>query len=315
MCTKYFFIFAMISQSSLSNGSLVWQAPAKVNLTLRVLGKMDDGFHALDSLMVPLDLADTLTFEKSDGYELVCDSPGVPVDEMNLVTKAVRIFQERTGKPCDWKVTLVKRVPHGAGLGGGSSDAATTFLALNELEDAGVSEDDLASWSAEIGSDIPFFIYRKCCVIRGRGEVVKPIDLADYPGLLGAEILLLKPEFGVDTPDAFKRWAGAEPLSGVDYKPQRVPWGEMVNDLEVPVFEKHRFLAEVKVWLQEQSEVSVAMMSGSGSTMMAVLKKSEVAESAGSSEKWDEEVKLLLDRARMVLDPNLWGCKVTVCGA
>jgi len=299
----------MTSPDSLSNDSHVWQAPAKVNLTLRVLGKMDDGFHALDSLMVPLDLADTLTFEKSDGYELVCDTPGVPVDETNLVTKAVRIFQKRTGKPCAWKVTLVKRVPHGAGLGGGSSDAATAFLALNELEDAGVSEGELSSWSAEIGSDIPFFIYQKCCVISGRGEVVKPIDLQGYPGLLGAELLLLKPEFGVDTPDAFKRWAGAEPLFGVDYLPQRVPWGEMVNDLEVPVFQKHRFLAEMKVWLRDQPEVSAAMMSGSGSTMMAVLKKSE------SPEKRDLDAQALLDRARMVLDPNLWGCKVNVLGA
>ena len=258
----------MTSSYSLSDGSHVWLAPAKVNLTLRVLGKMDDGFHALDSLMVPLDLADTLTFEEGDDYSLVCRAPGVPVDESNLVSKAVRIFQKRTGKPCAWKVTLEKHVPHGAGLGGGSSDAATVFLALNELENAGVSENELAVWSAEIGSDIPFFIYRKCCVISGRGEVVKPVDLADYPDLLGAEILLLKPGFGVDTPDAYKRWAGSEPLFGVDYGPQRVPWGEIVNDLEVPVFQKHRFLAEMKVWLLEQSEVSAAMMSGSGSTMM-----------------------------------------------
>jgi len=287
---------------------VVWKAPAKVNLTLRVLGKMDDGFHALDSLMVPLDLADSLTFEKSSGYELVCDAPGVPVDETNLVTKAVRIFQERTGKACAWKVTLEKNIPHGAGLGGGSSDAATVLLALNELEGAGVSENDLASWSSEIGSDIPFFIYRKCCVIRGRGEVVAPVDLADYPGLLGSEILLLKPAFGVDTPDAYRRWADAEPLPGVDYAPQRVSWGEMVNDLELPVFQKHRFLAEVKAWLREQPEVSAAMMSGSGSTMMAVLKQDDPLK----KETFNHGA--LLERARIELDPNLWACKVTVCG-
>jgi len=285
----------------------VWKAPAKVNLTLRVLGKMDDGFHALDSLMVPLDLADLLTFEAADAYSLVCNVPDVPVDETNLVTKAVRVFQKHTGKACAWKVTLEKQVPHGAGLGGGSSDAATVFLALNELENTGVSEDELAAWSAEIGSDIPFFIYRKCCVISGRGEVVKPVDLANYPGLLGTEILLLKPGFGVDTPDAYKRWSGAEPLPGVDYGPQQVSWGEMVNDLEVPVFQKHRFLAEMKVWLRDQPEVVAAMMSGSGSTMMAVLRSGE------DDEKTNQLAESLLQRARSVLDPNLWGRKVVVC--
>lgn len=270
-------------------------APAKVNLTLKVLGKREDGFHALESLMVPLDLADTLIFERADDYSLVCDTLGVPVDESNLVTKAVRIFQQRTGKCCAWKVTLVKKVPHGAGLGGGSSDAATALLALNELEQAGVSKDELAEMSAVIGSDIPFFIYQQACLVEGRGEVVTPVEM---PELKGVKILLLKPSFGVDTPDAYKRWAGAETVQGVDYSAQTMPWGEIVNDLEMPVFQKHRFLAEIKIWLLAQPEVSAAMMSGSGSTMMAFL------EEGGGAE--------LLERARKDLDPTLWGEKVTI---
>ena len=274
-------------------------APAKVNLTLKVLGKREDGFHALESLMVPLDLADTLTFERADDYILVCDAPGVPVDESNLVTKAVRIFQQRTGERCAWKVTLVKKVPHGAGLGGGSSDAATALLALNELEHANLSNEALAEMSAVIGSDIPFFIYQQACLIEGRGEVVTPVEM---PELKGVEILLLKPSFGVDTPDAYKRWAGAAPVHGVDYSPQSMPWGEIVNDLEMPVFQKYRFLAEMKIWLLAQPEVSAAMMSGSGSTMMAFLK-------AGSSDVMSDD---LLARAREYLDPTLWAEKVTV---
>ena len=270
-------------------------APAKVNLTLRVLGKRDDGFHALDSLMVPLDLADELIFEKADNYSLVCDAPGVPVDETNLVTKAVRIFQELTGAPCHWTVTLKKSVPHGAGLGGGSSDAATAFLALNELEETGLSLEDLAEMSARIGSDIPFFIYQQPCVIGGKGDVVTPVDI---PELKGLEILLLKPNFGVDTPEAYKRWSGAKPVDGVCYAAQSMPWGEIVNDLELPVFEKHRFLAEMKAWLIDQPEVTAAMMSGSGSTMMVFLENAEAA--------------ALLKRARQDLDPTLWGKLVTV---
>lgn len=274
---------------------LQWKAPAKVNLTLKVLGKRDDGFHELESLMVPLDLADLLTFEKAEEYSLICEAPGVPVDESNLVTRAVRLFQHRSQKSCFWKVTLEKNVPHGAGLGGGSSDAATVLLALNELEEAGLGLDELATMSASIGSDIPFFIYQQACVIRGRGEIVEPVEM---PSLAGTQILLLKPHFGVDTPDAYKRWAGSSTLPGVCYDPQAMPWGEIVNDLEQPVFWKHRFLAEMKEWLLGQPEVSASMMSGSGSTMMAFLDHAD----SGS----------VMERARAELDPSLWGQKVTV---
>ena len=112
-------------------------------------------------------------------------------------------------------------------------------------------------------------------------------------------MLLLKPGFGVSTPDAYRNCLNAEELAGIDYAPQSMPWGEMVNDLEKPVFYKHRFLAEMKVWLRDQPEVRAAMMSGSGSTMMAFL---DGPDQAGE----------LLARARQVLDPTLWGCRVLV---
>ena len=277
-------------------------APAKINLTLKVLGKRVDGFHELETLMVPLsgdDLGDKLHFEKAESYSLHCDTPGVPLDESNLVTRALRKFEEVSGKRCGWKITLVKQIPHGAGLGGGSSDAATTLLTLNELEGAGFSAEQLAQMGAALGSDVPFFIYRQACMIRGRGEVVEPVDAAGMPGLSGTRILLLKPGFGVSTPDAYKHCLGALEVAGVDYSPQKMPWGEIVNDLEKPVFYKHRFLAEMKLWLLDQPEVGAAMMSGSGSTMMAFLDEADQAEH-------------LLGRALRELDPNLWACNVTI---
>ncbi len=274
-----------------------WTAPAKVNLTLKVLGKRGDGFHELESLMAPLDLGDLLHFEKSGAYSLHCDTPDVPLDENNLVTMAVRVFEKRCGKTCDWKITLEKNVPHGAGLGGGSSDAATTLLALNALEKTGFSECELASMAAGVGSDVPFFIYRQVGVIGGRGERVEPVQV---PGLTGTRMLLLKPGFGVSTPDAYKNCLNAQALPGVDYAAQKMPWGEIVNDLEKPVFYKHRFLAEMKVWLRSQPEVGAAMMSGSGSTMMAFLSR-------------PEDAMVLLARARQALDPTLWGEQVTIC--
>jgi len=278
-----------------------WNAPAKVNLTLKVTGKRADGFHNLESVMAPIDLADSLVFEEADEYSLVCDSPGVPVDETNLVTKAVRIFQQQSGKPCAWKLTLVKNVPHGAGLGGGSSDAATALLALNDLEDARIRLDDLAEMAAIIGSDIPFFIYQQPCLIEGRGDVVRPMETLTASGV---EMLLLKPSFGVSTPDAYRGWAGAVGLPGIDYEPQKTSWGWIGNDLEKPVFQKHRFLAEMKVWLLAQPEVSAAMMSGSGSTMMAFFEDCEG--------DFDAQADVLFERAKKELDPTLWGRKVTI---
>lgn len=271
-------------------------APAKVNLTLKVLGKRDDGFHELESLMAPLELADVLHFEKADTYALRCDSPGVPVDESNLVTRAVRVFERVSGKTCGWSVTLEKNVPHGAGLGGGSSDAATALTALNELEGTRFSAADLAAMAAEIGSDIPFFIHRCTCVIGGRGERVEPVEIH---GLSGTALLLLKPGFGVSTPDAYRNCLDAAPLPGIDYAPQAMPWGEVFNDLERPVFGKHLFLAEMKSWLLDQPEVEAAMMSGSGSTMMVFPRGGQRCDA-------------LVARAQNELDPTLWSAMTRI---
>ena len=274
-------------------------APAKINLSLRVLAKRADGFHEIESLMVPLSsamLGDVLHFDKADSYSLHCDEPGVPLDDTNLITMAVREFERVSGKPCHWKITLEKNIPHGAGLGGGSSDAATTLLALNDLECGGFSDDQLADMGACFGSDVPFFIYQQACMVKGRGELVEPVH---RPEISGQRVLLLKPSFGVSTPEAYQHCLDAKAVPGVDYAPQEMPWGEIINELEKPVFYKHRFLAEMKLWLLDQVEIDAAMMSGSGSTMMAFISDADVS---------DE----LLARARRELDPTLWGCSVTI---
>ena len=268
-------------------------ARAKVNLSLRVLGKRDDGFHAMETRMAPISLADELEFYQADKYLLECDAEGVPVDETNLVTMAVRLFQRETGMECRYRVKLIKKVPHGAGLGGGSGDAAAVMRGLNELEAAGLSMERMAELLGEIGSDVPFFVYDSVCDCSGRGEVVEPVA-GDWDH--DVTMLLLKPSFGVSTPAAYKAWSGARELPGVDYSAQKFLWGKMVNDLEKPVFMKHRFLAEMKMWLLDQPEVEGAMMSGSGSTMMAVL--------------LPQNVEKVLARAKQELDPTLWSAVV-----
>jgi 4-diphosphocytidyl-2-C-methyl-D-erythritol kinase len=263
-------------------------ARAKVNLDLKILRKREDGFHGLETRMAPISLADRLIFTEADAYRLVCDFPGVPLDESNLVTKAVRIFQRETGRACAYQIELEKAVPHGAGLGGGSGDAAAALRALNVLEKTDLPVETLAAWAAEIGSDVPFFVFDSVCDCSGRGEIVKPIEWGHQ-----VDALLLKPSFGVSTPAAYKSWMESKEIKGIDYAPQQLEWGVMENDLERPVFEKHRFLAEMKMWLLVQDEVEAAMMSGSGSTMIAILKSPGMAET-------------LAEKAREELDPTLW---------
>lgn len=244
------------------------KAPCKVNVSLRILGKRPDGFHEVDTVMVPLDLCDVLEFSPAARLEMSCDAPGVPLDESNLVMKAGRLMERELGRPMPWHVRLVKKVPHGAGLGGGSSDAACVLRTLNELERGGLSRERLAELGGEIGSDVGFFIYGAASRCTGRGEKVEPLpEWKDWR----PRIVLLKPSFGVSTPDAYRRWSGSRELPGIPYGEQDVDGHVLVNDLERPVFEKHLFLAEMKRWLVGRPGVRGAMMSGSGSTMFAVV--------------------------------------------
>ena len=249
-----------------------WLAPAKINLSLRVLGRRPDGFHEIETRMAPLTLADEIAVEwmaaGSERIHFTCDDPSLPTGPENLAYRAAQLFLERHGLgDRGIRLALAKRVPHGAGLGGGSSDAGTVLLALNELSGLRLPASRLALLAAELGSDVPFFVYQSDAVCRGRGEQVQPVASGDP-----LPLLLLKPPFPIPTPWAYSRWRDARELPGLSYAPQALPWGVLVNDLERPVFEKYLVLATVKMWLLEQPEVAGALMSGSGSTMLAVLK-------------------------------------------
>lgn len=257
-----------------------WLAPAKINLSLRVLGRRPDGFHDLRSLMVPVSVFDELVFaHKEQGdLEFCCNVPEVPNGESNLVVRAVRLFCGAVGVLPQLTVSLQKTIPHGAGLGGGSSDAATTLLALDSLYQTGLSTEVLADLAAELGSDVPFFVYRSAAWIGGRGERVEPVaDLPSFP------LLLIKPAFGVPTPWAFQQWKDAAEIPGVPYGEQVHDGVGLVNDLERPVFQKYLFLPDLKRWLLGRAEVCAALMSGSGSTVFAVLRNRESGFSLGEA--------------------------------
>lgn len=277
--------------------TLVIDAPAKLNLSLRVLRKREDGFHEIDSLMVRLPgLCDRLVLTKAAEDSFTCDDPGVPADASNLVLKAVSAYRSVSDSGVKFAIHLSKSIPHGAGLGGGSSDAAATLSALDHFSASPLGTARLMEIAATLGSDIPFFLGSPVARATGRGEIIEAA--AALPTL---PVLLLKPSFGVPTPDAYGRWKEAKELHGVPYGPQVFPWGELVNDLERPVFWKHLFLAEMKVWLLGRPEVSGALMSGSGSTMFAVLHDLQGAES-------------VIEAARRELDPTLWAWRGEIGG-
>lgn len=256
--------------------SVILDSPAKVNLSLRVLGKRPDGFHEVHTRMCPISLADEVrvTLRLSGGAVLTCSDSTVPNDESNLAPKALRAFEKAAGGTLSLDIHLEKRIPHGAGLGGGSGNAAAVLLAANQLAGMPLTLDQLQAAAATLGSDVPFFLHGRVCDASGRGEVVAPV--ADFPWQL--PLVLIKPPFGIPTPWAYQKWAGSIELAGVRYSPQECPWGPMVNDLERPVFQKWLMLPAVKTWLLEQPETRAALMSGSGSTIFAVAHSSDAAE-------------------------------------
>jgi 4-diphosphocytidyl-2-C-methyl-D-erythritol kinase len=268
-------------------------APAKINLSLRVLGRRSDGFHEIETLIAPISLCDEIKIEQRSGKQEIafrCDDPSVPKGEDNIVVRAAKVFCEETKITSGVSIALKKRVPHGAGLGGGSSDAASTLLALNELFETNLPREALAKMAEMIGSDVPFFIFQSAAVCKGRGELVSPTRLRQP-----LPLLLLKPDFGVPTQWAYSRWRDSREIPGISYSPQTFAQQNFANDLERPVFEKFVFLAQLKMWLLKQADAGVALMSGSGSTVFAVLRSNASAD-------------LLAKRAKSEFDPELWTC-------
>lgn len=261
-------------------------SPAKINLWLRILGRRPDGFHEVETRLCKIGIADTVSLELTgtgNSVALTCNIPGIPLDESNLAIKALRAFEQRAGKTHSWRIHLEKRTPSGAGLGGGSSNAGAILRGANELAGRPFEMRTLLEIAGGIGADVPCFLLDTPAADgTGRGEQVTP---AEFPWKL--PLVLIKPAFPIPTPWAYKQWRDSQELPGVLYAPQICPWGEMVNSLERPVFEKYRLLASLKTWLLEQKGVQAALMSGSGSTMFAITRTgAESAAVAEAAQQW-----------------------------
>jgi 4-diphosphocytidyl-2-C-methyl-D-erythritol kinase len=260
----------------MSSRRVVVRAHAKVNLSLRLLGVRRDGFHELKTVFQSLELHDTLTFVTRPGPLLIeCATPGVPLDDRNLVWRAAAALWRAIGReaePRDLAVSIEKAIPPQAGLGGGSADAAATLVALARLWGAPAAEVDLPRLAAGLGADVPFFLSGGSVRGLGRGDVLQP--LPDLPRLW---LLLVIPAFGVSTADAYGWYdamiARGERVSG-EASPLRAPWPsevrEIANDLEPPVVRHHPEIAVIKSQLLAAGATSAAL-SGSGSAVFGIL--------------------------------------------
>jgi 4-diphosphocytidyl-2-C-methyl-D-erythritol kinase len=234
-------------------------SPAKINLYLQVIRKRPDSYHDLSSLFQTINLGDTLHFEWPLHGEdhFTCTDPSLPLDSSNLVVKAVKLFRQKT----DWRapvtIHLEKRIPMQSGLGGGSSNAATTLWALNQRAGLLVSDDELQSWSAEMGSDIPFFFSQGTALCQGRGDLVLPLRKMEN----NEALFIVKPPFGLSTPAVFQhlKLEASVRKSGLS-----IEWH---NDLEAPAFELQPILLEIKLKLLAAGFTHV-MMTGSGSAIV-----------------------------------------------
>jgi len=231
-------------------------AHAKINWSLRITGKRADGFHDLETLFQTISLHDTLTFTESDHLSLTCDDPSIPIDG-NLVVRAARAVNANVA------INLHKEIPAGGGLGGGSSDAAATLIAL------GKPSPDIA---LDLGSDVPFFLTGGTAYATGRGEILMPM-----PRVTGIPLLLLIPEERVSTARAFAMLRRFSAPLGADRYRAMIDddllshAAELVNDFEEPIFAMLPNLRTLKTQLYDAG-AAWAAMSGSGSTIVGAFR-------------------------------------------
>jgi 4-diphosphocytidyl-2C-methyl-D-erythritol kinase len=285
-------------------------APAKINLHLRIGPPRADGFHPLLSWMTTIGLFDTLTISDGDSdggsgqISMSCDEPTLPCDDRNLVIKAARLL--RPDLSCSAHIHLAKQIPHGGGLGGGSSDAAFTLLALNRYWKLNKPVEALDPLAAQLGSDINFFLHGPSSVCKGRGEIVRPISTPSQ----ARWALLLLANLSMPTPAVYRqfdqmRLGSDADVSDENNEPDWNQWAalpsqqlllKLVNDLEAPAFAIQPALGNLRQSL-EQALSQTVRMSGSGSSLFTLYDDHAAATKAATvvnNQKWCRAIAVQL---------------------
>jgi 4-diphosphocytidyl-2-C-methyl-D-erythritol kinase len=245
---------------------------AKINLTLKILGRRPDGFHELATWMLPIGLYDCLEIERASHPSFWSNVPELKGDPSNLVIRAAQVFNQAACTDTQYTIRLEKQIPMGAGLGGGSSNAAATLRLLNEIYGGPFDRRNLEELAANLGSDVAFFVNGRSAWCTGRGERIEP---RAFVGDLW--VALFKPSFAVSTAGVYSAYARLAPelKRGRETETQ---WGTLRNDLEPAVLPKYLYLRVLKDWLNKQPESLFALLSGSGSTIFAIVRSQSEGE-------------------------------------
>jgi 4-diphosphocytidyl-2-C-methyl-D-erythritol kinase len=262
-----------------------FKTPAKVNLGLNILGKREDGFHELETLFQMVSWCDEIKLEcLSEGLELICNQPDIPTDDGNLVIKAARLLQAHFPDRCKGaRIHLTKNIPHGAGLGGGSGNAAGVLLGLNFLWDLKLKRKDLILLASELGSDVPFFLSSPCAIGRNRGEILEPVKSS-----IKFYVLMIYPGFPLSTAWVYgnlklkltKQQNNISILKNFLLQSEFAQLGaSWKNDLETIVFQEYPEIFDIKKEMLT-SGAKGALLSGSGSTVFGIFDNPETANTA-----------------------------------
>jgi 4-diphosphocytidyl-2-C-methyl-D-erythritol kinase len=256
---------------------MLWMAPAKINLFLRVLRKRADGYHDIFSLMQKITLYDELIFyPRPKGIVLNCPGTSLPTNDDNLVVRAAKAIFSYCNYPYGMEINLVKKIPMTAGLGGGSSDAATTLMALNKICSLKLKKNELIKLGTKIGADVPFFIFGNAALASGIGDKLK--HLQNLPQL---NLILIKPNFELSTKMVYESLNLRLTMGKNNYSiPRILDLSDIIqglhNDLESVSLETHSELADLKKMLLRHGALG-ALMSGSGPTVFGIFRNGKEA--------------------------------------
>jgi 4-diphosphocytidyl-2-C-methyl-D-erythritol kinase len=273
--------------------NLLIRSPAKINLFLRVTGRRPDGYHELFSLMCRVDLCDEIALSLSPGpITLWCSDPSLPADETNLAFRAARSFCEAVGRREGCDIRLVKRIPIAAGLGGGSSNAASVLMGLNRLHGEPMSRERLMRIGRSLGADVPFFIFESPALACGIGD-----ELDAFPGMIPGKALIVCPPFHVSTRMVYQNLNLQ--LTNHEKQPTRAhfiktafdPSLHLHNDLETVTLALHPELVRIKDLLKTQGAIG-ALMSGSGPSIFGLFPDEDALRRAGAELARERELKV-----------------------
>ncbi|PIS30518.1 MAG: 4-(cytidine 5'-diphospho)-2-C-methyl-D-erythritol kinase [Candidatus Marinimicrobia bacterium CG08_land_8_20_14_0_20_45_22] len=262
----------------LNDKSIVIKSNAKVNLTLRITGVLPNGYHTISSLFQEIDLHDELHFSPTDQFQLTCSDPKLPTDSTNLCFKAYEAMRPVAKVSSEWHIHLIKNIPTGAGLGGGSSNAATVLKFLNQNWEANLPDSTLVQIAVGLGSDVPFYLRGKAQIANGVGEILTPVKLPE-----SFVILLVCPPISISTAWAYREFdlvnCKKEYKFDSLFDEKRVFWTLFENQFESVVFPSYPEIGAIREEMKREP-VLYAGLSGSGSTVFGIFRNETEAATA-----------------------------------